>query len=320
MASYLINPVQILFDANGKPVSGGKIYVYAAGTTSPSSLFSDVALTVPVANPIIADSAGRYLTPFLADGDYKIIVKDASDVTLSYPGVDNYSTFVTSVGGAVPVSGGGTGATTAAAALISLGAASASDVSTLSAAVTDVANQIAGIPGGTLGAMAARADIRPVDLASDFDHVCIQKSRLTSKVVTTISDRIQYATTPTNVIGDEIFSISFTPSRDDSRIEFNAYIMLDSVDADAVYAVFYVCRDDSTNALQLSCTRIEAGGYGVLKLEHEIPSTGAGVARTFTLRGGVDSATDSVNVNTSDWGGISESSFTIKEIVNPSIS
>lgn len=59
-------PVFTGLDSNGNPLSGGKLYSYAAGTTTPQATYTDVTLTVPNANPIILDSAGRavvYLTP-----------------------------------------------------------------------------------------------------------------------------------------------------------------------------------------------------------------------------------------------------------------
>lgn len=47
------------FDANGDPLTGGKIYSYAAGTTTPLATYTTDAGDVPHTNPIILDSAGR---------------------------------------------------------------------------------------------------------------------------------------------------------------------------------------------------------------------------------------------------------------------
>lgn len=48
-----------LFDNNGIPLSGGKIYSYAAGTTTPLATYTQVSGSVFHTNPIILDAAGR---------------------------------------------------------------------------------------------------------------------------------------------------------------------------------------------------------------------------------------------------------------------
>jgi hypothetical protein len=47
------------FDNNGNPLSGGKVYTYAAGTTTPLAAYTTLAGNTPHTNPIILDSAGR---------------------------------------------------------------------------------------------------------------------------------------------------------------------------------------------------------------------------------------------------------------------
>ena len=46
-------------DNSGNPLSGGKVYTYAAGTTTPQASYTTSAGTVAHANPLILDSAGR---------------------------------------------------------------------------------------------------------------------------------------------------------------------------------------------------------------------------------------------------------------------
>jgi hypothetical protein len=58
----------LITDASNVPVSGGKVRVYDAGTTNPSSLFSDASLSTPLANPVVANSAGITPQIFAADG------------------------------------------------------------------------------------------------------------------------------------------------------------------------------------------------------------------------------------------------------------
>lgn len=60
------------FDEFGRPLSGGLLYIYQAGTTAtPQSAYQDSGLTIPLPNPIILDAAGRIPAFFLADGQIK---------------------------------------------------------------------------------------------------------------------------------------------------------------------------------------------------------------------------------------------------------
>lgn len=68
-------------DNNGNPLSGGKLYTYAAGTTDALATYSDVNLTTPNANPVVLDSAGR-ATLYLLSASYKFVLKTAADVTV----------------------------------------------------------------------------------------------------------------------------------------------------------------------------------------------------------------------------------------------
>lgn len=77
--SFTISPVarQQFFDANGKPLAGGKLYTYAAGTTTPLASYSD-SVGTPNTNPIILD-AGGFATIFLQNLAYKYVLTDAND-------------------------------------------------------------------------------------------------------------------------------------------------------------------------------------------------------------------------------------------------
>jgi|GEM_PF-3060416 len=71
-------------DNNGNPLSGGKLYTYAAGTTTPLATYTTVVGDVAHTNPIILDSAGRVPNGqiWLTDGsvDYKFVLKTSVDV------------------------------------------------------------------------------------------------------------------------------------------------------------------------------------------------------------------------------------------------
>lgn len=82
MANRLLPPGYQIFDANGDPASGALCYTYEAGTSTPKITYSDGGGTIPNANPIVADSAGRFGNIFADFGDYRIIVQTSAGVTL----------------------------------------------------------------------------------------------------------------------------------------------------------------------------------------------------------------------------------------------
>jgi len=65
------------FGTGGLPLAGGKLYTYAAGTSTPKATYTTAAATVENANPIILDASGR-ATLFI-DGSYKYVLNDADD-------------------------------------------------------------------------------------------------------------------------------------------------------------------------------------------------------------------------------------------------
>jgi hypothetical protein len=72
------------FDDNGTPLSGGKIYTYVAGTTTPLATYTSRDGLTPNTNPIILDAAGR--TPqeiWSTEGLlYKYVVKTSTDTLI----------------------------------------------------------------------------------------------------------------------------------------------------------------------------------------------------------------------------------------------
>lgn len=79
MASFFIPPLNDPFvDGDGVPLAGGKLYAYAAGTTTPKATYSDYELT-PNTHPIILDADGRAVVR-IDTGYYKFILTDANDV------------------------------------------------------------------------------------------------------------------------------------------------------------------------------------------------------------------------------------------------
>lgn len=84
--SALAGAGQQFFDNNGIPLAGGKLYSYAAGTTTPQTTYTSAAGSVSHTNPIILDSAGRIATGEIwvtAGQNYKFVLKTSAEITLA---------------------------------------------------------------------------------------------------------------------------------------------------------------------------------------------------------------------------------------------
>lgn len=87
MASVVLSPIggaaAQFFTNAGVPLSGGFIYTYQAGTSTPLATYTTSAGTIQHANPIVLDSAGRVPTGeiWLTFGSsYKFVIKDKDSV------------------------------------------------------------------------------------------------------------------------------------------------------------------------------------------------------------------------------------------------
>lgn len=88
----LSNPIPVFFDASGKPLDGGKIYVGAAGSdpeTSPVDCYWDSALTIPATQPLrtLGGLIVNGTTPanvFIDASDYAIKVADSNGAQIDY--------------------------------------------------------------------------------------------------------------------------------------------------------------------------------------------------------------------------------------------
>jgi hypothetical protein len=74
------------FDNNGVPLTGGLIYTYAAGTSTPQATYTTYSGLIAHSNPIVLDSSGRvpggeiWLTMGLS---YKFALKTSAGVTIA---------------------------------------------------------------------------------------------------------------------------------------------------------------------------------------------------------------------------------------------
>jgi hypothetical protein len=111
------------FDNNGAILSGGLVYIYTAGTTTPQAAYTTSSGSIAHTNPIVLDSAGRVPSGgeiWLTDAvSYKFVLKTATLTTIgTYDNVTGnasgiYAAFAASSGSSlVGYTQGGTGAVT----------------------------------------------------------------------------------------------------------------------------------------------------------------------------------------------------------------
>ncbi len=83
MANLLLGARAQFFDANGDPLSLGKVYTYEAGTTTPKVTYTTSVGDVANANPVVLDAEGRAAIWLGTGTAYRIIVKDSAGSTIT---------------------------------------------------------------------------------------------------------------------------------------------------------------------------------------------------------------------------------------------
>lgn len=84
--SALAGAGQQFFDNSGNPLTGGKLYSYAAGTTTPQATYTSASGATAHSNPIILDSAGRIATGEIwltAGSNYKFVLQTSTSTLLA---------------------------------------------------------------------------------------------------------------------------------------------------------------------------------------------------------------------------------------------
>lgn len=77
----LLHPRFRALDANGDPLSGGLLYSYSAGTTTPLATYTTRAGTVANANPVVLDANGEADVWVTGGVLYKFVLKNSAGVT-----------------------------------------------------------------------------------------------------------------------------------------------------------------------------------------------------------------------------------------------
>jgi hypothetical protein len=74
------------FTNTGAVLTGGKLYTYLAGTTTPATSYTTSAGTTARTNPVVLDSAGRVPSGgeiWILPISYKFVLKDSNDVLIA---------------------------------------------------------------------------------------------------------------------------------------------------------------------------------------------------------------------------------------------
>jgi len=90
MAVVYLSPVggvaAQFFTNTGAVLTGGKLYTYAAGTTTPLTSYTTSTGSVARTNPVVLDAAGRVSDGgeiWITAASYKFVLKDSNDVLIA---------------------------------------------------------------------------------------------------------------------------------------------------------------------------------------------------------------------------------------------
>lgn len=155
-AKNVCMPFRPAYDGNAIPIPGAKLHITLSGTTTAVTVYSNSGLTTPAANPIVANSAGRFPQRWVNDAvALRMRVFDAdADITTDDP-IEDYDPYT-------PVEQGSIGATGTGTATVSIGTVTTGAAGS-SATVTNVGTSTAAIldftiPRGNTGAGSTIAD------------------------------------------------------------------------------------------------------------------------------------------------------------------
>ena len=98
MSTLSPTPKLQFFDANGAPLVGGKLYTYAAGTTTPLASYTDSTGNIANTNPIVLDSRGE-ANVWLSGVSYKFALYTSVGVLIWTVDNINSSTFASNATG-----------------------------------------------------------------------------------------------------------------------------------------------------------------------------------------------------------------------------
>lgn len=339
MAAYL-SPVgnSQESDANGAPLSGGLVYTYAAGTSTPIATYTGSDGLTAQANPVVLNASGLPDSPiWLPAGQaVKLVIKDADGVTrrtvddltgINDPaGVAAASEWVTYTGEptyinatSFSVEGDQTNllqvgrrlkSTNTGGTVYSTISASSYDNGTALTTVTvtnDSGTLDAGLSAVAYGLLSSTNRSIPISNRAYAEYAS------NANLTTTIPGD---DTIPQNTEGTEIMSVSLTPKSATSRVRIRFQGQV-TADANSIAVAAAVFSSASASALRAGFVTIVNSGNALhLAVEHEyVPGTTS--ALTFSVRvGPINAATVRLNgtPTTRVFGGASAATLVVEEI------
>lgn len=274
------------FDDNGDPLSGGKLYTYAAGTTTPKATYTTEAATVQNANPVVLDSSGRAVV-FLS-GSYKFRLEDSlGNLIRETDNVTAFSVQSSTVDDIITN--------------FTEDVITAAD-SVIFADVSDGNETKRDTVQGILDLMPSQKRV----LQHDYDT-----STATSSTATTIpADN----TIPQSTEGAEGMTSTFTPTSATSKlcIWYGAMLGSSSASASGALCLF---KDSETDARDVTPSYISNGGANEVAGYYEMTS-GTTSAITFKLRFGASGGTTYFNSlsGTGLYGGVAPAFIKVIEV------
>lgn len=347
MAISLHQPRLRAVDGNGVPVSGAKLYVYEAGTTTKRAIYSDASLSVAAANPLTADAEGWFALTYTASGTYKLRMERASGALIEE--ADNLDTGVPVGGGALAVAAGGTGATTAAGARTNLSVPSASEMAT---AQTDIATLQTRL--GTTGAttLASGTDAQEPAAAtagrirwnSDDGNLTVDtgsawkaiphagkidntyyapgsgvyvlqsaKTYLASETSISATTPALDGTPPQVTEGTQVFNVSITPKLATTKIRVRLFMPMYSASSPYVSAAAY--RNGGASCIDAVQSYV-VGSVTLMWEFEDLPATTAATA--YSIRVGVSTGSVTIGRTTSVFGsGLNRAFIVVDEVYTP---
>lgn len=314
MSMFFAPRFQIL-DISGRPVVGAQLLFFAAGTTTPITVYSDVALTVALPQPVVDIASGIFPAIYTPPGLYKVRLLDSAGVLIWE--TDNVDPAVSTNLGAIPIAQGGTGATTAATARANLGAASAT---ALTALQTDVATNyyskiafpiatqaeaIAGTANDRLMSALTARQAMPGGLVNSA-YAELQASTLCAAMPAVGVD-------PTTLQGTLIASITYTALELNNILDLSGFASgFQSGGGGLVFSMFAIFKDAG---LLTSWVGSFGGQSGYSTAGRVRVTAGDIVSHTYTLRGGALAGNNALTVNSVNSGPPSQRcNLTIQEM------
>lgn len=303
MANHFTFPRQQVADGNGYPIPSARVRFFSAGTSTPLAVYSDAALSVAIAQPILADASGRLPRIFLPATVYKVRVENAAGVLIYEE--DNCDPGFGIGTGALPIASGGTSATTAAAARAALGVPTTGDVTAVAADLTTLKGRVdRGTNGsGEFGNLSDLDTVSRANLAPGFGWVCAQRLLSAQSALAAGSTAFAMGTSlPTITDGVQVASQAITPLSASSRIRVTAQVTLESTSGSAVDVAVFLCSSTATNAEKVAHTKIATNTKQNITVLFDIPSTST-ATRTLSLRAATSGGAGTLHINRDSAGG-----------------